>query len=447
MLFRVMDGGGIGVVSDIKELQDKSTDKDDKTDKIDKTDKTDETDDDSDDKKDGKEEGDKEDDGDKDGEDKDSERDEELEEDEDTEEDDEKEEDDELEEEEEEEETEEEKELEQVTRAADIKKTYPDFFKKFPDLKATIYRELQFSQVFASPKDAQVAAERADILGKIENDVINDGNPDKFLKVVADTNKDSFSKLALRVLPYLQKEHKELYYEAAAVPIKQLLRAAFREGNGKDGDLGRAALYIHRYFFGDLNLDSKTKGEGEFKEEKESDEKKQYRERLAQIDAREVDNFSRSVDNSYISKMSRLIREGLDKEERLTEYNKAKLTEDILRGVRKQMESDPRYMGQIKSLFGQAKNNNYPNDFKSRIINTALARAKSLVPGLRAKLVSEALGGKKKGKEEASKGKDRQETRREYRKSQGEYNRDSRENRGQEKLKKPLTDIDILRAR
>jgi len=425
-LFIAEDSGGIGTVNDLESLQDEKSEEDDKGA--------------GDEKAEGAEKGGKKDTGEDDeGEDKESEDEDKLEE------SDEEELEEETEEEtEEEKEESEEKELDLVTRAADIKKTYPDFFKKFPDVRAAIYRDVQFSQFFASPEDAKQASERSDILGKIEDDIINNGNPDKLLKVVADTNKESFEKLSLRLLPYLQKEHKELYYEAAAVPIKQLLRAAYREGNGKYGDLGRAALYIHRYFFGDLNLDSKVKGESEVREEKESEEKKQYRQRLAEIDAREMENFSKSVDASYISRMSKLIREGLDKDERLTEYSKAKLVEDILRGIRKQLESDSRYIGQMKSLFNQAKNSNYSNDLKSRILNTSLARAKSLVPSLRSQLVSEALGqknrnGKVKEKEAAEKKEERREERRETKREH--YTREV------EKPKKQLTDLDILRAR
>src|SRR6266568_1913196 len=214
--------GGIGAITDLSALQDNKTEKNDKKEE--------------DDKKEGDEETER----DKKGKDDDTREDEEGEPDEDKNDDKLEDEDEEEEglEEEEEAEDEEEKELDLVTRASDIKKAYPDFFKKFPDVRAAIYRDVQFSQFFATPQDAQVAAERADVLGRIEQDIIQDGNPDKLLKVVADTNKESFEKLALRLLPYLQKEHKEVYYEAAAVPIKQLLRAAFREGNGKDGDLG-----------------------------------------------------------------------------------------------------------------------------------------------------------------------------------------------------------------
>src|SRR6266705_484539 len=159
LFFPVTEGEGIGTVTDLSALQDKENDEKGSDRKIEGN-------------KEGKEEDNKDDDsGD---EDKESE---ETTEEEDKDEDEEESEDEELEEDKEVEEDE--KELDLVTRASDIKKAYPDFFKKFPDVRAAIYRDIQFSQYFASPQDAQVAAERADVLGRIEQDIINDGNPDK----------------------------------------------------------------------------------------------------------------------------------------------------------------------------------------------------------------------------------------------------------------------------
>jgi hypothetical protein len=425
LCFEGAGDSGIGAISDLKELESKDDDKegDSGGDKEDSGKGEDEGDEDKEDKDEDKEEkGDEEEDEEK----------EELEEDE------------KLEEEEEEEET--------VARASEIKKEFPDFFKKFPEVRAAIYRDQQYSEIFGNPKDAAVAAERSELLAQIEKDIIEEGDPEKLLKSVSESNKESFEKVAFRVLPYLQANHKDLYYEVAATPIKQLLRAAWREGRGKETDLGRAAAFIHKFFFGDYEFDAKTKGEaGKFGlkgEEKESQEKREYRERLQQLEQREYDDFSRSVDASYVNKMSKFIREALDKDERLGEYTKTKLVEDILSGVKNQLAKDPRHINQLRSLFKQARMGGYSSEFKSRIINTALARAKSLVPSLRSRLVAEALGkaNRKNGKEEEGSSRENRENRPRFsgRGSERSSERNS-ENRGQPK--KPLTDLDILRAR
>jgi hypothetical protein len=410
--------GGIGAISDLKELQGEKDGKDEKEGEEEEDDKREDS------------EGDKED-SDKGDEDK--------EEDEDKDEDEEKlEDEDKLEEDEEEDAT--------IARASEIKKEFPEFFKKFPEVRAAIYRDQQYSEIFGNPKDAAVAAERSELLAQIEKDIIDEGDPEKLLKSVSEANKESFEKVAFKVLPFLQANHKELYYEVAATPIKQLLRAAWKEGRGKETDLGRAAAFIHKFFFGDYEFDTKTKGEaGKFGlkgEEKESQEKKEYREKLQQLDQREYDNFSKAVDASYVGKMSKFIREALDKDERLGEYTKTKLVEDILTGVKGQLAKDPRYINQLQSLFKQAKLGGYSSEFKSRIINTALARAKSLVPSLRSRLVAEALGkaGRKNGKEE------KEEDRPRFRERSERSSERSSESRGREP-KKPLTDLDILRAR
>lgn len=332
-------------------------------------------------------------------------------------------------------------ETEIVTEAKQIKAKYPEFFKEFPDVKNALFRAQAYSGLFGTIKDAEAAKARSESLGAIEQDLLVDANPDKLLDVIEQNNKEAFEKIALKVLPYLQEKNKELYFEVAALPIKQLLRGAFNKGGRNDKgeltNLGKAALLVHQYFFDNTDLNEKVKAEG-VREKTETKAEKEYREKIEALNAREAKNFGDSVDNSYVKRMDNFIREGLDKDERLSAYSKNILVREILTEIKNQLQNDARYMSTLESLHKQARNSNFSNDFKSRIVSTALARAKSLVPEIRKKLVAEMLGTKKKT---TSNNKDISSDRKVENKSK-QHRQESRDNSKPDKSK---SDLDILR--
>lgn len=407
------DDLGIGPITDIDAMNDdKDDDKDDDKKDDDKEDKPDsDTDDDTDD-------------GDKDKED-------------DTDDDKDEKEDDDKEDDEEEEESDEEKAL--VTSSwTDIKKAYPDFGKKFPDVKSALFREQRYSEVVGTPEDAEAAVEKASVLDAMSDDLIGKGDPTALLDQIEKSDKESFKKVSMAILPYLQAKDKDLYYAVAGIPIKQLLRAVHAEGKGKTTDLGRAALLIHNWFFDNYDVDKEIPGERRVENTKSAKEK-ELEDRLNQINTREENDYNKSMDDSYIKKMTSHIKEGLDKDDRLNDYTKNKLVEDILKDIRKQLGADSRYTGQLKSLYKQAKASGFTNDSKSRMINTALVRARALVPAVRQRLVAEALGKKLKAKVEDK----------ETKRASSNGNNPNKERRGssdRQQPKKALTDIDILRA-
>lgn len=333
---------------------------------------------------------------------------------------------------EEEEEPEPEPDEKVLTTWTDIKGKYPNFAKDFPDVKNALFREQQFSEVFSSPNEAKEAQEKIQVFDQLSNDVVDQGNIENLFDTIKTQNKESFEKIAYSLLPYFQESNKDLYYEIAARPIKQLLRAAWQEGNGEQTDLGKAAAHIHKYFFKNLNFSEKVKSEGGKEPSTKSKREQELESRLQQIESSKQQEFLSAVDDSYINRMSRHIREGIDKDERLTEWSKAKVAEDVLREIQSQLKKDTRYVSAINSLIRQAGQNGFTNDFKTRIINTALVRAKSLMPEIRKRVVGDALKARGVSKNGS------REPRREVR----ERPRISKPSSS----KKPLTDLDILRG-
>lgn len=411
----------IGPIGDLDRNALRHTAEEDSTD--DKDDKDDKTDDKEDDKDDDKEE--------EEVDDTDADDDDETdEEEEDDEKDDDKETDD-------EEEEEDDKEVTDLPSLKEIKAKYPNLLKEFPDVRAALYRDQQYADLVGSPKEAQDLVARADVLARVEKDLIGDGDPVELLKTIQAENKESYKSVVFRTLTYVQDTDKDLYYELASLPLKQILRAAYREGNGDKTDLGRAAAYIHKYFFNDTDFNKKAEIESGVKAKEKSKEQVEYENRIKTIDEREYTTFKTSVDTTYVNRMSNIIREKLDKDERINDYMKKNIISDILTEIRDQLNGDKSYLAKMSSLFKQAQANGYTGDFKSRILTAALARAKSLTPAIRAKVVSEALG---KGKVREEKKERRPVERREARQQ-------DRNERTPAKPKAPMSDMDVIRGK
>lgn len=323
----------------------------------------------------------------------------------------------------------------------DIKAKYPDFFKAFPEVRGAIFRDQQYGELFANPKEAEAVVNKAETFDAIEADLLVKADASEVFASIHKSNPKSFAKLAVGLMPVIQSLDKDTYANVAAIPIKQLLRSAHKEGTGNDGkltDLGKAALWIHNYFFGkDSRLEDPVTGETR-KEEEKSESEKRAEQKLAEIDRREFTAFKTDIDNTYVSRITKEIRSGLDKDDRLSEFVKRTIVKEGLAEIKSQLEADTRYQRTMSSLSAQARKAGYTSEYKSRILSVALARAKSLAPSIRAKLITEALGNSKQ--KEKDKGEEKKDL---NLKPRGE--RREREEKPTQRPK-PKTDLDILNS-
>lgn len=304
--------------------------------------------------------------------------------------------------EEEEEETEEEPEEDDeeepvgaLVTAKDLKSKFPDIFKKVPELKAVIYREQQYSQLFSDPKEAQLAASQANVFQAMESDLLK-GDIAPLFDSLKKSDGADFDKLASNILPSLRKLDESTFMKVIAVPLKQVLRRAFSEGTRKgDKNLALSAQHLHNFVFDNTNLNEKSEFEsGDIS--KKSSEQEKYEHKLNELDQRDHKNFKNTVDTEWLGGLHESFFQGFDPDNTLTKWTKDKLFEDAILELNKQLSSDPRHMKNMEGLWRQAKASGYDLSSKSRIVNAALARAKQIMPQVRQKLRSEALakGGK-----------------------------------------------------
>lgn len=306
------------------------------------------------------------------------------------------EEDEEKEDEEDEEETEEEPEpTGSLITAKDLKGKYPDIFKKFPELRSVIYREQQYSTIFVDPKEAQEAANNSDSFKEIESNLVS-GQSAPLFKAIKIVDGADFNKLAAGILPALKEVDEAVFMEVIAVPLKQILRAALAHGkNSKDKNLEFSAQHIHNYIFSDMELDSKAKFESELKADKTNPEEDKYKKKLEELNARDHKAFKVEVDKEWLDGVRESFFDKFDPDGAFTKWAKDKMFQDCIVELNKQFSADARFQKSLEALWRQAKSQSYNPESKSRIVATALARAKQIIPQVRSSIRSAALAKEK----------------------------------------------------
>lgn len=287
------------------------------------------------------------------------------------------------------------KEASGIVTVKDITKDFPEFFKKHPEVKGIIYRERQYSELFAEPKEAQQALVKAETFDTINHDVMS-GNMEPLFEAIKNAKGDAFNKVVANILPTIQKLDESVYMKLVAVPLKRALRSALAHGlKTKNANLANSAQHLHQYIFEDDDISDKAEFEISPDKEKSEAEKK-YEAKLAELDSRDHNNFKNTVDGEWLGQMKTSFMEKLDPEGVLSNWTKDKMFEDCLVEVNNQLTKDPRHMRNMEHLWKQAKASGYNSESKSRIVNAALARARQILPEVRSKLRSEALNERKR---------------------------------------------------
>lgn len=343
-------------------------------------------------------------------------------------------------EEEPEEETEETDEIKITVKG--IKKDFPEFFKKHPEMKGVIFREKQYSEIYSNPQEAQQAARQANQFISMERDLLS-GDTEPLFKALKQANGGkSYESFVSNLLPNLLKVDKDTYYKVVEVPLKRALRAAFKDGErSNNGNLKNSAAWLNNYLFPDSDINAKVEFETAAKPTEKTKEQQEYENKINELNKRDHYNYKQSVDNEFYDKASKFFFDGLDPDNILSEKTKEWMLKDMFEELDAQLVKDTRHMRGIESLWGQAAGSGYNPSFKTRIVNTSLARAKQIIPSIRQKLRAEALGERRK----ITKGKEQNDSKSVVKRISSGNN-----SNGNKKLDKKsmrgMSDLDIIRS-
>lgn len=268
-----------------------------------------------------------------------------------------------------------------------IKKAFPEFFKKFPELKHAIFRERAFSQTFGSVEDAQEAAEKANQLDGF-TEAIERGDVGTLITSINENlGRDAAVKYAENFLPSLFEVSQKLYAKVTEPVIKQAIRAMYNNGmKSKDKDTVLAARYFAKFYFDDDNVESATKFDTPSRANNEEDNKL----KTTQLKAAKT-----HVDNVIVSKLEKRIKTLIDPEDTMNEFTRDALVDKVVEQVDSLLTKDKSHNAAIKSLWRRAEKDGYVGDALSRIIRAYLGRASQSLPSIIAKHLVDSKNGKK----------------------------------------------------
>lgn len=295
-----------------------------------------------------------------------------------------------------------------------LREAFPDLFKKFPSLRDIYYREQEFTQIFSTVEDAKEASSNSTAFQDITDKVLK-ADTQGIFDAIKETDAKAFAKIVDNVLPTLYKISPDAHWKATLPLMQNLVRGFYMEGKRRnDENVVNSAEYLSDFIFGDIKV---ARGERDVapKVSEESEEAKALSAEKAKFLVDRIDNFTSSIRSKADDSLKRAVNETakIDPDGAFSEFIRETIVGKTLQEIDKQLTADKSHMRYMNSLWDKAKKDGFSEEWKSRILSAYLARAKSLIPSIRAKFVSEAMGSSSKATEKRKEILDKNSSRRE----------------------------------
>lgn len=248
-----------------------------------------------------------------------------------------------------------------------------------PELRNVLFREKAFSEVFPTVEDAKEAQAVVEVFTKYSQDMTT-GNVPAILEALSkvDGAQEAFVE---NFIPALEKHNRDLYLQTLYPEFKKMLKVA---GRNQDKNISIAARNIHYFLFGDSDT------EREVKVEKKSEKRDSSLDSEREAFQKEVeDRFNQTVSTTSERRLDNYIRSAF-KGSGLSKVLEDSLTHTIKTRVGNELQADNRHMGNMNSLWRQAKSAKFSKDWEDRITAAYLSRAKILVNKHRKAVMAEA---------------------------------------------------------
>ena len=274
-----------------------------------------------------------------------------------------------------------------------IKKEFPDVFKKFPVLKNSLFRDAEFSKSFTSPEEAAEASVKAENYDQLEASLVA-GSPELLMQELHETIRarlrrwlriGSHSSALLTKKPILQRRNRSLKnssFSPSDTQKKSVIKTSqcrlvisqtlclrmvgrYRTLRGRARKLPIQLRFSYR--------ESGSSGpETRFKE----------------ADQEIYGRVTRTLDQ--------VIRQGIDPTGNMTERMKASIVTDVINEMNGQLVKDPVHGRRMNALWKRAHQDSYSRQSKESIVNTYLSGVKPLLHSIRNRIRAEYLGQGKK---------------------------------------------------
>lgn len=283
-------------------------------------------------------------------------------------------------------------ELTTPARRRDILKKYPEIFKDFPYLEKAYYREQQFTEIHGTIEEAKEAAESHQVLQRYTEDMVGKGNVHNVLKMIKDTNPDTYANVVDNYLGYLEKVDPAAHLHVQSNLVKQVIIGMVNEAKAsQDDDLRVAALLLNKWAFGSSKFTYPTKmGKGQTADTSREDSIAQREE---EFNKRQIDSAVNDVNTRVNNAIKSAIDQHIDPGKSMTDYIKKSATQDALDKISNLIDKDIRFQKVIERLWEKARDSNYDRASQDEIRRAFLSKAKSLLAPVLKSARNEAFKG------------------------------------------------------
>lgn len=261
-------------------------------------------------------------------------------------------------------------------RRREILAKYPNIFKDFPYLQSAYYREQKYTEIYPTIKEAEEAADKAKTWDRFEGE-LTDGNLSNILKVVKDSDPNTFHKIADTILDTIKEVDAptatHIYSGIAKNIIELMVDASNQPGQEP---LKTAAHLVYQFLFGQQQYEPHRPLHKAQQKDNRTDEISQreraFVEKQFTIARDEVGN---KINNSIKATIER----NIDPKNTMTAYVKTKAVDDVLKDVQEQMKGDKRFQKILTQLWQRAVSKDFNDDSKADIRRAVMAKAKQLL--------------------------------------------------------------------
>lgn len=270
---------------------------------------------------------------------------------------------------------------------------YPKLFKDFPDLGKTFAREQKFTEIFPTLEDAEQASQMAQEYAGLSQRIMRHGDSKTLLSEVKRIDPKAFQRFASGFLDSVNDLDRGTYNEIVTPIIRDVVRYVFTQGNNLGNEnLVNSARYFSKVLFGNPEVEQLETRKKPQQQDKEADpEREQFERDRANFYSERFKAAAADVGQQIDSDLGSDLDSNIDPQNKMSAFFRDALKERIIKAVHNQLANEPQHARTMNGLWEKAKAAGYPSGMLAKIKQTYLARAKQILPAVRARVKQEAF--------------------------------------------------------
>lgn len=254
----------------------------------------------------------------------------------------------------------------------------PQVFKKIPYLRNIIYTQKEYSKLFADPNEARQVYEDHQAFSELSSDILN-GKATSLLNAVGERN-GALDRFAKNFLPALHAKNPDIFMKVGIPLVNGFLRGSLKEAERTGNkNLALAVKFLSR----ELN------GNTEVPEEKVTadPEKEELKTKLAQKEQADNITYQSEVGHKCQYELNELIERSIRPD--IKGMQREAIVERVTRATHQLLEQDENHIRIMNSLWKRARISGRDPQFKGRLFQTYINKAKEIVPTISTKVLAE----------------------------------------------------------